>query len=141
MLTWHTSNLDQTFFSPASVFGWDAQVLAGASYIKIWRDVSNQLVTKTEGSVANYFTKYNLKDHFWTGLTTTDQLVDRLSRTFNVPLNSSQRGFLKNYLDTQPRPGQPALDSPFPGAGATQQEERIKGATAILVNQPSYRTK
>jgi len=141
VLTWHTSNLDQTFFSPASVFGWDEKVLAGASYIKIWRDVSNQLVTKTEGSVANYFTKYSLRDKFWTGLSSTDQLVDRLSRTFNVPLNNSQRGFLKNYLDTQPRAGGDPQSSPFSTAGATQQEERIKGAIAILVNQPSYRTK
>jgi hypothetical protein len=141
VLTWHTSDLGQTFFSPQSIFGWDEKVLAGASYIKIWRDVSNQIVTKTEGSSSDYFARYSLRDHFWTGLTTTDQLIDRLSSCFNVPLNSSQRGFLKNYLDTQPRAGGQPQASPFSGQGATQQEERIKGAIAILVNQPSYRTK
>jgi uncharacterized protein DUF1800/purple acid phosphatase-like protein len=141
VLTWHTSALGQSFMAPNSVFGWDEKVLAGASYIKTWRDVSNQLITKTVGSYADYFTKYSLRDHFWTGLSTTDQLIDRLSSCFNVPLNSSQRGFLKNYLDTQPRPGASPQSSPFSSAGATQQELRIKGAIAILVNQPSYRTK
>jgi hypothetical protein len=141
VLTWHTSGLGQSFFASSSVFGWDEKVLAGASYIKIWRDVSNQLITKTVGSYADYFTKYSLRDHFWTGLSTTDQLIDRLSSCFNVPLNSSQRGFLKNYLDTQPRPGASPQPSQFSSAGATQQELRIKGAIAILVNQPSYRTK
>jgi hypothetical protein len=141
VLTWHTSELGQSFMAPSSVFGWDEKVLAGASYIKIWRDVSNQLVTKTVGSYADYFTKYSLRDHFWTGLTTTDQLIDRLSSCFNVPLNSGQRGFLKNYLDTQPRAGGSPVSSPFSSAGATQQELRIKGAISILVNQPSYRTK
>jgi hypothetical protein len=141
VLAWHTGALDQTFFSPNSIFGWDDKVLAGASYIKIWRDVSNQLLTKTVGSVAEHFARYSLRDHFWTGLSSTDQLIDKLSRCFNVPLNASQRGFLKNYLDTQPRVGGSPLSSPFPTAGATQQEERLKGAIAILVNQPSYRTK
>jgi hypothetical protein len=141
VLTWHTSALGQSFFASSSVFGWDEKVLAGGSYIKIWRDVSNQLITKTVGSYADYFTKYSLRDHFWTASSTTDDLIDRLSSCFNVPLNSAQRGFLKNYLDTQPRLGQPALSSPFSSAGATQQEERIKGAIEILVNQPSYRTK
>jgi Protein of unknown function (DUF1800) len=141
VLTWHTSALGQSFMAPNSVFGWDEKVLAGASYIKIWRDVSNQLITKTVGSYADYFTKYSLRDHFWTGLSTTDQLIDRLTSCFNVPLNSSQRGFLKNYLDTQPRPGASPQSSPFSSAGATQQELRIKGAIAILINQPSYRTK
>jgi Protein of unknown function (DUF1800) len=141
VLTWHTSALGQSFLAPNSVFGWDDQVLAGASYIKTWRDVSNQLITKTAGSYADYFTKYSLRDHFWTGLSTTDQLIDRLSSCFNVPLNSSQRGFLKNYLDTQPRPGASPTSSAFSSAGATQQELRIKGAIAILINQPSYRTK
>jgi len=141
VLTWHMSALGQSFMAPNSVFGWDEKVLAGASYIKTWRDVSNQLITKTVGSYADYFTKYSLRDHFWTGLSTTDQLIDRLSSCFNVPLNSSQRGFLKNYLDTQPRPGASPQPSQFSSAGATQQELRIKGAIAILVNQPSYRTK
>jgi hypothetical protein len=141
VLTWHTGELGQTFFSPSSVFGWDEKVLAGASYIKTWRDVSNQLLTKTDGSVSDYFAKYSLRDHFWTGISTTDALIDRLSSCFNVPLNAAQRSFLKNYLDTQPRPGAPAQDFPFSTAGITQQEERIKGAIEILVNQPSYRTK
>jgi hypothetical protein len=141
VLTWHTSALGQSFFAPSSVFGWDAKVLAGASYIKIWRDVSNQLNTKTVGSYADYFTKYILRDRFWTGLSTTDALVDRLSSCFNVPLNATQRGFLKNYLDTQPMPDGSKRQSAFSGAEAAQQELRIKGAIAILVNQPSYRTK
>jgi hypothetical protein len=141
VLTWHTSALGQQFFSSPSVFGWDEKVLAGASYVKIWRDVSNQLITKTAGSYGDYFTKYSLRDHFWTGLTTTDALIDRLSRCFNVPLNDTQRGFLRSYLDTQPVLGQQARSSPFSSAGATQQDERIRGAIAILVNQPSYRTK
>jgi hypothetical protein len=64
-----------------------------------------------------------------------------LTSCFNVPLNATQRGFLKNYLDTQPRLGQSPAPSPFSTAGATQQEERIKGAIAILITQPSYRTK
>ena len=141
VLAWHTGALDQTFFSPNSIFGWDANVLAGASYIKIWRDVSNQLLTKTVGSYGEHLAKYSLRANFWTGLSTTDALVDKLSRCFNVPLNAAQRDLLKNYLDTQPRLGESALGSPFPSAGATQQEERIKGAIAILINQPSYRTK
>jgi hypothetical protein len=141
VLAWHTGALDQTFFSPNSIFGWDATVLAGASYIKTWRDVSNQLLTKTVGSYGEHLAKYSVRERFWTGLSTTDQLIDRLTSCFNVPLNSTQRGFLKNYLDTQPRLGESALGSLFPSAGATQQEERIKGAIAILINQPSYRTK
>jgi hypothetical protein len=141
VLAWHTGALDQTFFSPNSIFGWDATVLAGASYIKTWRDVSNQLLTKTVGSYGEHLAKYSVRERFWTGLSTTDQLIDKLTRCFNVPLNAAQRGFLKNYLDTQPRLGESALGSPFPTAGATQQEERIKGAIAILINQPSYRTK
>jgi hypothetical protein len=99
------------------------------------------LITKTVGSYADYFTKYSLRDHFWTGLSTTDALVDRLSSCFNVPLNATQRGFLKNYLDTQPMPDGSKRQSAFSSAGVTQQELRIKGAIAILVNQPSYRTK
>ena len=141
VLAWHTGALDQTFFSPNSIFGWDEKVLAGASYIKTWRDVSNQLLTKTVGSNGEHLARYSVRDHFWTGLSTTDQLIDRLTSCFNVPLNSTQRGFLKNYLDTQPRLGGSAQPSPFPTAGATQQEERLKGAIEILVNQPSYRTK
>jgi Protein of unknown function (DUF1800) len=141
VLTWHTGALDQTFFSPNSIFGWDDKVLAGASYIKIWRDVSNQLLTKTVGSNAEHLARYSLRDRFWTGLSSTDALIDRLTSCFNVPLNSAQRGHLKTYLDTQPRQGASAQPSPFPNAGATQQEERIKGAVAILINQPSYRTK
>jgi hypothetical protein len=141
VLAWHTGALDQTFFSPNSIFGWDEKVLAGASYIKTWRDVSNQLLTKTVGSYGEHLAKYSVRERFWTGLSTTDQLIDRLTSCFNVPLNSTQRGFLKNYLDTQPRLGESALGSLFPSAGATQQEERIKGAIAILINQPSYRTK
>ena len=106
VLAWHTGKLGQTFFGPNTIFGWDEKVLAGASYIKTWRDVSNQLVTKTVGSVADYFARYNLEDpngHFLNGVSTTGQLVDRLSRWFNTPLNSTQRGFLENYLNTQPR--------------------------------------
>jgi hypothetical protein len=141
VLSWHTGALDQTFFSPNSIFGWDDKVLAGASYIKLWRDVSNQLLTKTVGSYGEHLAKYSLRANFWTGLSTTDQLIDKLTRCFNVPLNAAQRDLLKNYLDTQPRLGQSALGSPFPSAGTTQQEERIKGAIAILINQPSYRTK
>jgi hypothetical protein len=141
VLAWHTGALDQTFLSPNSIFGWEEKVLAGASYIKLWRDVSNQLLTKTNGSNGEHLAKYSLRANFWTGLSTTDALVDKLSRCFNVPLNAAQRDLLKNYLDTQPRLGQSALGSPFPSAVATQQEERIKGAIAILINQPSYRTK
>jgi len=141
VLTWHTSALGQSFMAPSSIFGWDEKVLAGASYIKTWRDVSNQLITKTVGSYADYFTKYSLRDHFWTASSTTDDLIDRLTSCFNVPLNATQRGFLKNYLDTQPRLGAQAQPSPFSSSGAAQQELRIKGAIAILVNQPSYRTK
>jgi uncharacterized protein (DUF1800 family) len=141
VLAWHTGALDQTFFSPNAIFGWDEKVLAGASYIKTWRDVSNQLLTKTVGSYGEHLAKYSVRERFWTGLSTTDQLIDKLTRCFNVPLNAAQRGFLKNYLDTQPRLGESALGSLFPSAGATQQEERIKGAIAILINQPSYRTK
>jgi len=137
----NTEYLGQTFFSPNSVFGWDEKVLAGASYIKSWRDVSNQLVTTTAGLYANYFAKYSIRDHFWTGLSTTDQLIDRLTRWFNVPLNDGQRGFLKNYIDTQPKLGGSPQSSPFSSAGATQQEERIRGAIAIIVQQPAYRTK
>ena len=33
VLAWHTGALDQTFFSPNSIFGWDEKVLAGASYV------------------------------------------------------------------------------------------------------------
>ena len=141
VLAWHTGALDQTFFSPNSIFGWDEKVLAGASYIKIWRDVSNQLLTKTLGSNGEHLAKYSLRANFWTGLSTTDALIDKLTRCFNVPLNAAQRDLLKNYLDTQPRLGGSALGSPFTSAGTTQQEERIKGAIAILINQPSYRTK
>jgi hypothetical protein len=141
VLSWHTGSLDQTFLSPNSIFGWDEKVLTGASYIKIWRDVSNQLLTKTVGSYGEHLAKYSLRANFWTGLSTTDQLIDKLTRCFNVPLNADQRNLLKNYLDTQPRLGESALGSPFPSAGTTQQEERIKGAIAILINQPSYRTK
>jgi hypothetical protein len=141
VLAWHTGALDQTFMSPNSIFGWDENVLSGASYIKIWRDVSNQLLTKTVGSYGEHLAKYSLREHFWTGLTTTDQLIDKLTSCFNVPLNAQQRGHLKTYLDTQPRVGGSAQPSEFRTAGATQQEERIKGAVEILVNQPSYRTK
>jgi uncharacterized protein DUF1800 len=143
VLAWHTGALDQTFFSPNSIFGWDENVLAGASYIKTWRDVSNQLLTKTVGSNGEHLAKYSVREHFWTrpGFSTTDQLIDRLTSCFNVPLNSTQRGHLRTYLDTQPRLGAAAQPSPFPNAGANQQEERIKGAIAILINQPSYRTK
>ena len=141
VLPWHTGALDQTFLSPNSIFGWDEKVLAGASYIKIWRDVSNQLLTKTLGSNGEHLAKYSLRANFWAGLSTTDALIDKLTRCFNVPLNAAQRDLLKNYLDTQPRLGGSALGSPFTSAGATQQEERIKGAIAILINQPSYRTK
>jgi hypothetical protein len=147
VLMWHTGSLGQNFFSPNTIFGWDVQVLSGASYIKGWRDVSNQLLTKTIGSVSDFFAKYDIaapNGPFLSGVSTTGQLVDRLSRWFNAPLNSSQRGFLENYLNTQPRleggtvVGQ---DSPFFSASTTTKRERLKGAIAILIGQPSYRTK
>jgi hypothetical protein len=154
VLMWHTSELGQAFLSPQTVFGWDEKVLAGASYVKIWRDVVNQLVTTTAGSYADYFEKYNLETNILNGLSTTDQVIDRLSRWFNVPLNNVQRGFLNEYLNTRPMPcsSDPTQQacregrkifvqsSPFFGSGVNR-KERLKGAIAILVNQPSYRTK
>jgi Protein of unknown function (DUF1800) len=147
VLMWHTGSLGQNFFSPNTIFGWDEKVLAGASYIKGWRDVTNQLLTKTVGSVSDFFAKYDIaatNGPFLSGVSTTGQLVDRLSRWFNVPLNSAQRGFLDNYLNTQPIfqggtvVGQ---NSPFFSASTTTKRERLKGAIAILITQPSYRTK
>jgi hypothetical protein len=156
VLTWHTAALGQEFFAPNTIFGWDEKVLAGASYVKTWRDVSNQLVTKTVGSDSDLFARYNLDSNLVNGVSSTGQLVDRLSLWFNVPLNATQRGFLENYLNTQARlctsstQTEPAcregkrffaVNSPFFSAGTTARTERLKGAIAILVNQPSYRTK
>jgi hypothetical protein len=154
----HTDKLGQGFFSPNSVFGWDEKTLSGASYIKLWRDSVNQLLTTTVGTYADFFTKYDLQGlqgPILNGVSSTGQLVDRLSLWFNVPLNNTQRGFLDNYLNTQPKLCGPSTqteqacregrkiyvqNSPFFGSGVNR-AERIKGAIAILVNQPSYRTK
>jgi uncharacterized protein DUF1800/purple acid phosphatase-like protein len=158
----HTSSLGQAFISPNSVFGWDEKVLAGASYIKAWRDVTNQLLTISNGTYADFFTKYDLgavNGPFLKGATSTGQIIDQLSRWFNVPINNAtQRGFLDQYLNTQPKPCGPTTqteqacrdggkfyvqNSPFFSSSVTvaARKERIKGVIAILVNQPSYRTK
>jgi hypothetical protein len=153
----HIDDLGQRFFSPPTIFGWNEKVLAGAGYIKTWRDVANNLLTVTTYARADFFAKYSLREHFSNGLTSTGALIDRLSRAFNVPLNATQRAFLDNFLNTEPAlcdsttQTEPACkeggkvfarESKFYGkATAGQQEERIKGAISILVNQPSYRTK
>jgi hypothetical protein len=150
----YSDGLGQVVLSPNTVFGWDEKVLAGASYVKAWRDVVNQLVTTNIGTTGNFFAKYNLESNILNGLTTTDDVIDRLSHWFNVPLNSGQRNFLNNYLNTQPKlctsstTSQPTCSAgdkfytqPSPFFTSGDRLDRLKGVITILVNQPSYRTK
>lgn len=153
----YLSTMGQRPMLPPTVFGWNDKQLAGDAYVLGWREVVTLMLGQDNDDYSKL--KYDFYSNISSGVSTSSDMISRLSNALNVQLSPGQIQAIDDFMNFQRRSCQSWSNNDTCKAGGTFYLERelfdpsplnqdwesglykMQGAMAIMMMLPDYRMK